>query len=306
MPASNRMGIRLKGTPLSRRPGELVSEAVAPGAVQVTNDGLPVVLGVDGQTIGGYPKVAHVIRADLDLLAQLRPGERVRFDRVDPEEAERAATEQCRFPDGMADAPPHRGPAAGVRLILCGSPEPLSCRGESGGAAMKSWIVGALVGACVGVVIYLVLSQKPAPSQESRHDPPAPPPSSSSRASRTGGAGRRGGGDRYRPPPRPAREGPERCAVRRAYHATVPRRSRPSRSAFLRPPMDRSSRRCRDRFPTLHNRGSSSTSDCATVEWISGVAITHPETPHATAIRRHSPGRRRGTRNRPGQEGHHR
>ena len=92
-PASNRMGLRLKGTPLLRRPGELVSEAVAPGAVQVTNDGLPVVLGVDGQTIGGYPKVAHVIRSDLDRLAQLRPGDRVRFVRVTPDEAEAAAKE---------------------------------------------------------------------------------------------------------------------------------------------------------------------------------------------------------------------
>lgn len=94
-PASNRMGLRLKGEPLARKPGELVSEAVAPGAVQVTNDGMPVVLGVDGQTIGGYPKVAHVIRADLDLLAQLRPGERVRFVRVTPEQAETAARERA-------------------------------------------------------------------------------------------------------------------------------------------------------------------------------------------------------------------
>ena len=90
-PASNRMGLRLAGEPLARTPGELVSEAVAPGAVQVTNDGLPVALGVDGQTIGGYPKVAHVIRADLDALGQLRPGARVRFVRVSAEEAEAAA-----------------------------------------------------------------------------------------------------------------------------------------------------------------------------------------------------------------------
>jgi biotin-dependent carboxylase-like uncharacterized protein len=95
--ASNRMGVRLKGAPLTRRLGELVSEAVAPGAVQVTNDGLPVVLGVDGQTIGGYPKVAHVIRADLDRPAQLRPGDRVRFARVTPEQAELAAKERIAF-----------------------------------------------------------------------------------------------------------------------------------------------------------------------------------------------------------------
>jgi antagonist of KipI len=96
-PASNRMGLRLKGLPLSRRAGELISEAVAPGAVQVTNDGLPVVLGVDGQTIGGYPKIAHVIRADLDLLAQLRMGVRVRFARVTPEQAEAAAKDRAAF-----------------------------------------------------------------------------------------------------------------------------------------------------------------------------------------------------------------
>jgi biotin-dependent carboxylase-like uncharacterized protein len=95
--ASNRMGLRLKGEPLVRRAGELVSEAVAPGAVQVTNDGLPVVLGVDGQTIGGYPKVAHVIRADLGLLAQLRPGDRVRFVRVLPEVADAAARDRAAF-----------------------------------------------------------------------------------------------------------------------------------------------------------------------------------------------------------------
>jgi 5-oxoprolinase (ATP-hydrolysing) subunit C len=91
------MGIRLNGAPLERTPGELVSEAVAPGAVQVANDGLPIVLGVDGQTIGGYPKVAHVIRADLDLLAQLRPGDRLRFARVSSDAAEAAARERAAF-----------------------------------------------------------------------------------------------------------------------------------------------------------------------------------------------------------------
>ncbi len=94
-PASNRMGVRLTGEPLTRRPGELVSEPVAPGAVQVTNDGLPVVLGADGQTIGGYPKVAHVARADLDAVGQLRPGAAVRFERVTLEGAAAAAADRA-------------------------------------------------------------------------------------------------------------------------------------------------------------------------------------------------------------------
>jgi antagonist of KipI len=90
-PASSRMGIRLEGPPLKLPRRELVSEPVAPGAVQITNEGKPIVLGVDGQTIGGYPKVAHVISADLDALGQLRPGEEVRFHLVTERAAERAA-----------------------------------------------------------------------------------------------------------------------------------------------------------------------------------------------------------------------
>jgi biotin-dependent carboxylase-like uncharacterized protein len=87
-PASDRMGLRLRGEPLALPERELVSEPVCPGSVQVTRDGQCIILGVDGQTIGGYPKIAQVISADLDKLAQLRPGEKVRFLRVTQETAE--------------------------------------------------------------------------------------------------------------------------------------------------------------------------------------------------------------------------
>jgi 5-oxoprolinase (ATP-hydrolysing) subunit C len=93
-PASNRMGIRLLGEPIARPQRELISEAVAPGAIQITNDGLPIILGVDGQTIGGYPKIAHVIQADLDRLGQLRPHQLVRFERVPLEAAEALAADR--------------------------------------------------------------------------------------------------------------------------------------------------------------------------------------------------------------------
>jgi biotin-dependent carboxylase-like uncharacterized protein len=86
-PASNRMGLRLSGRALAVPPREMVSEPVCPGAIQVTQDGQPIVLGVDGQTIGGYPKVAQVISADLDLLGQLRPGNRICFETVTLERA---------------------------------------------------------------------------------------------------------------------------------------------------------------------------------------------------------------------------
>lgn len=93
-PDCNRMGLRLDGPPLKMPKRELVSEAVAPGAIQITNEGKPIVLGVDGQTIGGYPKVAHVISADLDRLGQLRPGDELRFQLVSERKAEELALKQ--------------------------------------------------------------------------------------------------------------------------------------------------------------------------------------------------------------------
>jgi antagonist of KipI len=87
-PVSDRMGLRLSGVALMRTGGgELMSSPVAPGTVQVPPDGQPIVLMADAQTIGGYPRLAHVIEVDLPLLAQLRPGDRVRFHAVPLEEA---------------------------------------------------------------------------------------------------------------------------------------------------------------------------------------------------------------------------
>ena len=79
---ADRMGLRLEGSVLRHAAGkgpDIVSEAVVPGAVQVPGAGQPIVLGVDAQTIGGYAKIATVIRADLPRLAQLRPGDVLRF-----------------------------------------------------------------------------------------------------------------------------------------------------------------------------------------------------------------------------------
>jgi 5-oxoprolinase (ATP-hydrolysing) subunit C len=93
-PESNRMGLRLTGQPLPVPPREMVSQPVAPGAIQVTRDGQLILLGVDGQTIGGYPRIAHVIRADLDLVGQLRPGDQLGFEPVRLTEAERLGREK--------------------------------------------------------------------------------------------------------------------------------------------------------------------------------------------------------------------
>lgn len=83
---SNRVGLRLDGDPLTRsRGGELASEGIIAGAVQVPADGLPVVFLRDHAVTGGYPVVAAVIAEDLDVAGQLPPGGTVRFIPVDPD-----------------------------------------------------------------------------------------------------------------------------------------------------------------------------------------------------------------------------
>jgi allophanate hydrolase subunit 2 len=81
-PTSNRIGIRLDGPALERsRDRELPSEPCVFGSIQVTSAGLPVVLGPDHPVTGGYPVIAVVADRHLDRLAQLRPGETLRFRR---------------------------------------------------------------------------------------------------------------------------------------------------------------------------------------------------------------------------------
>ncbi|HEY2549617.1 MAG TPA: 5-oxoprolinase/urea amidolyase family protein [Streptosporangiaceae bacterium] len=80
-PASNRTGLRLAGQPLARqRGGELPSEGVVTGSLQVPPDGQPILLLADHQVTGGYPVIAVVRSADVGRAAQLRPGQAVRFE----------------------------------------------------------------------------------------------------------------------------------------------------------------------------------------------------------------------------------
>lgn len=82
---SNRVGMRLAGPVLSRtRAGELPSEGMVVGAIQVPPSGLPTVLLADGPVTGGYPVIAVVAEASIDRLAQLRPGQRIAFQHASP------------------------------------------------------------------------------------------------------------------------------------------------------------------------------------------------------------------------------
>jgi biotin-dependent carboxylase-like uncharacterized protein len=113
-PSADRMAMRLTGRALRHSCGfDIVSDAVAPGSIQVPGNGQPLVLLADRQTTGGYPKIATVISADLPALAQLPIGAKVSFEAVSLEAAEAArrdfiaeleAMKDCIVPLCRADA----------------------------------------------------------------------------------------------------------------------------------------------------------------------------------------------------------
>ena len=92
---SDRAGLRLQGEALSlRQKTQLLSDGIPRGAIQVPQDGLPIILFVDQQTTGGYPKIANVIAADMHRIGQLRPRDQVRFAEVSIAEAVEALRQQ--------------------------------------------------------------------------------------------------------------------------------------------------------------------------------------------------------------------
>jgi len=93
---SDRMGIRLEGPEIERRPDQvesIISEGLIPGALQVPGDGKPMII-LNELVTGGYTKIATVISSDLTKVAQLKPGDRVRFDPVPLEKAHQILREK--------------------------------------------------------------------------------------------------------------------------------------------------------------------------------------------------------------------
>ncbi len=87
---SDRMGYRLEGKALAlREPTERLSEGVAFGTVQLPPGGAPIILMADRQTTGGYPRIAEVASVDLPLVAQLKPGDALRFRVISLADAQR-------------------------------------------------------------------------------------------------------------------------------------------------------------------------------------------------------------------------
>ncbi|HEX8817606.1 MAG TPA: biotin-dependent carboxyltransferase family protein [Terriglobales bacterium] len=95
---SDRLGLRLTGPAIhANSHREMITEGVSLGAIQITPEGQPIILFVDQQTTGGYPKIANVITADLPSLGQLRPRDQVRFEPVNWDAARQLLIEQKRL-----------------------------------------------------------------------------------------------------------------------------------------------------------------------------------------------------------------
>jgi antagonist of KipI len=91
----DRMGLRLEGAPISQpNHRAMITEGVSLGAIQVPPGGSPIILFVEQQTTGGYPKIANVISADFHRLGQLRPRDEIRFELVTLEVAQSLLVEQ--------------------------------------------------------------------------------------------------------------------------------------------------------------------------------------------------------------------
>jgi len=111
----DRTGIRFEGEPLRLATARsLASEGAVPGAIQIPPDGQPIVLLADSRGVGGYPKIAVVIEADLDRFAQAAPGTPVRFVPVSEEEG-RQATRAYR--EALAALPLRPVPELAVRCL---------------------------------------------------------------------------------------------------------------------------------------------------------------------------------------------
>jgi antagonist of KipI len=102
---SDRMGYRLQGASLEMpNRKDLLSEGVAFGTIQLPPDGCPIVLMADRQVTGGYPRIGDVASVDLGLAAQLKPGDRLRFERVSLTQAQQLWMAQERAYEELREA----------------------------------------------------------------------------------------------------------------------------------------------------------------------------------------------------------
>ena len=92
---SNRMGNRLLGVKVNiSNNNQMVSCPMAPGTIQCPENGLPIILGCDSQTLGGYPRILQIAAIDLHLIGQLRPNDSVSFEMISIDQARKELKKQ--------------------------------------------------------------------------------------------------------------------------------------------------------------------------------------------------------------------
>lgn len=106
----DRMGCRLDGPVIQHKvDGNIISDGMVTGAIQVPTSGLPIIMLAERQTVGGYTKIATVITADLPVIGQCRPGDAIRFQSVPVSQAHRLwreLQERLNDLDRRLNAPP--------------------------------------------------------------------------------------------------------------------------------------------------------------------------------------------------------
>ena len=87
---ADRMGYRLEGPEIEHKDGaDIISEGIAEGSIQIAGNGKPIIMLADSQTTGGYTKIATVIKSDIDIVSQKRPGDLISFEKIDLKKAQK-------------------------------------------------------------------------------------------------------------------------------------------------------------------------------------------------------------------------
>jgi len=103
-PSSDRMGVRLEGAPIEHvGDANIISNGIPFGAIQVPDSGMPIIMLSDRQTVGGYTKIGTIINIDMPMIAQCKPGDKVRFKTIDIYEAQNLFVQQKKYYVALRD-----------------------------------------------------------------------------------------------------------------------------------------------------------------------------------------------------------
>jgi len=95
---SDRMGIKLVGAPIAAHTGvDIVSDGMPEGGIQIPSSGMPIIMAADRQTTGGYAKIGAVISRDMPIIAQCKPGDSIRFEKISIRAAQRLYKRRLRL-----------------------------------------------------------------------------------------------------------------------------------------------------------------------------------------------------------------